>query len=73
MNSEIPPAGAYAVDTRTDRVGQVMEVRGPYVHLRPPTGGREWEAPREAVRPAQVREELSARVSDLNWRSTHLP
>ncbi|GAA2633321.1 hypothetical protein [Streptomyces axinellae] len=73
MNDEIPPAGAYAVDTRTDRIGQVMDVWGPYVQLRPPKGGCEWDVPREAIRPARVSEELGARVSDLNWQSRYLP
>lgn len=73
MNGEIPPPGAYAVDTRTGRIGQVMEANELYVNLRPPTGGYEWEVPPEAIRAARVSEELSARVSDLNWQSRYLP
>ncbi|MDF4253902.1 MULTISPECIES: hypothetical protein [Streptomyces] len=69
MESEIPPAGAFAVDVRTGRVGQVMGREGPYVQLRPPGGGCEWDVPPDAVRPARVSEELRARVTDLNWQS----
>ncbi|WP_326688498.1 MULTISPECIES: hypothetical protein [unclassified Streptomyces] len=69
MNSEIPPVGAYAVDVRTGRVGQVMDGDGPYVQQRPPRGGCGWDVPPEAIRAARVSEELSARVTDLNWQS----
>ncbi|MGH3312764.1 MAG: hypothetical protein ACRDP3_19650 [Streptomyces sp.] len=72
MNSEIPPPGSYAVDTRSNRVGRVMGSEGPYVQLRPPSGGREWDVPRSALRPACSAEELSARVGDLN-RNSRLP
>jgi hypothetical protein len=64
-----PSLGTYAVDTRTNRVGQVMGHEGPYVQLRPPGGGREWDVPPEAVRPASVRDELRARVTERNWES----
>ncbi|WP_016908515.1 hypothetical protein [Streptomyces xiaopingdaonensis] len=69
MNSEIPPVGAYAVDTRTNRIGRVMDAGGPYVQLRPPTGGYEWDVPPEAVRAAGTLEELRARVRERNWHS----
>ncbi|OEU95774.1 hypothetical protein [Streptomyces oceani] len=72
MNNQIPRRGSYAVDTRTNVVGEVMDSRGPYVQLRPPAGGREWDVPLEALRPARTREELSARVSELN-RNSQLP
>lgn len=69
MSSGIPPVGAFAVDTRDGRVGQVMAVDGPFVQLRPPGGGIEWDVPPQAVRAAQAGEELSARVRGLNWQS----
>ncbi|AXK32962.1 hypothetical protein DVA86_10165 [Streptomyces armeniacus] len=72
MNSEIPPAGSYAVDTRNGRVGEVMGKEGPYAQLRPPLGGREWDVPPENLRPARTGEELSARVRGLN-RNSQLP
>lgn len=73
MKSEIPPAGSYAVDTRSDRVGQVMGKAGPYVQLRPPLGGREWDVPLDRLRPARTSEELSARVGELNRNSRLRP
>jgi hypothetical protein len=69
MNGEIPSTGSFAVDTRTNRIGQVMGCEGPYVQLRPPTGGREWDVPLDALRPARTAEELSARVGELNKQS----
>ncbi|UGY95325.1 hypothetical protein [Streptomyces gobiensis] len=68
----IPSIGAYAVDTRTDRVGQVMGHEGPYVQLRPPGGGREWDCPPDRLRRAAPRDELRARVMELN-RVSRLP
>lgn len=49
-----PETGALAVDTRTGRVGVVMDQDGPHVYLRPPSGGREWVVPEEAIRPARA-------------------
>lgn len=69
MNSEIPRAGTYAVDIRTGTVGQVMDSEGPYVQLRPPAGGREWDCPPAILRAAKTLEELSARVRELNQQS----
>ncbi|GAA2913762.1 hypothetical protein GCM10020221_06810 [Streptomyces thioluteus] len=51
--------GAYVVDTRSAKLAQVMARMGPRVYVRPPGGGREWDAPPEALRPA-TREELAA-------------
>ncbi|GAB3127039.1 hypothetical protein GCM10027160_51270 [Streptomyces calidiresistens] len=42
--------GSFATDTRVDRVGKVMGHVGPYVRLRPPRGGREWDAAPEDLR-----------------------
>ncbi|MGH3309842.1 MAG: hypothetical protein ACRDP3_04555 [Streptomyces sp.] len=69
MTSEIPPFGAFAVDTRSGRVGRVMGAEGPYVQLRPLAGGKEWDVPPEHLRVALVMEELSARVAELNRQS----
>ncbi|MFI2368251.1 hypothetical protein [Streptomyces sp. NPDC018833] len=60
------PQGAYAVDIRDGRVGVVMGRVGPYVQLRPPGGGREWDCPPEDLRPAPPREVLRARVRQRN-------
>ena len=69
MNGEILSTGSFAIDTRTNRIGQVMGREGPYVQLRPPTGGRDWDVPLTALRAARTAEELSARVSELNKQS----
>ncbi|WP_240979773.1 hypothetical protein [Streptomyces sp. HNM0574] len=60
--------GAYAVDTRSGRVGEVMARTGPYAQLRPPGGGLEWDVPVEDLRPvtAHSGDELRARVSEFN-------
>ncbi|MGP3999043.1 hypothetical protein [Streptomyces sp. 8N706] len=67
-----PERGAYVVDVRQGRIGQVMGQQGPYVQLRPPGGGREWDCPPDALRPAGPGEVLRARVTELN-RESRLP
>ncbi len=42
--------GAFVVDTREERIGQVIDSIGARVHLREPGGGREWEVPFSALR-----------------------
>lgn len=59
-------AERYVIDSRTGRVGQVMGREGPYVQLRPPGGGREWDCPPEAMAPAPPGEVLRARVRAIN-------
>ncbi|WP_107097909.1 hypothetical protein [Streptomyces atriruber] len=44
--------GDLAVDEARQRLGQVMGHEGPYLQLRPPGGGREWDADPARVRPA---------------------
>ncbi|GAA0444760.1 hypothetical protein [Streptomyces olivaceiscleroticus] len=61
-----PPKGSFAVDTRTAEVGEVMDVIEGTVWLRPPRGGREWEVPCGAARPATAAEVLSAKVAQAN-------
>ena len=63
-----PDAGALVVDRRNGKVGVVMGHVGPYVQLRPPRGGREWDVPPEDVRPPTTAEELSAKVAVANRR-----
>nr|WP_079054011.1 hypothetical protein [Streptomyces graminilatus] len=61
------PVRSLAVDTGSkDKIGYVMGYVGPYVQLRPPGGGLEWDADPERVRPATETEQLRARVSELN-------
>ncbi|MEV3856002.1 hypothetical protein AB0J38_16965 [Streptomyces sp. NPDC050095] len=64
--------GAYVIDVRDGRVGQVMGREGGYVQLRPPGGGCEWDCPPDSVEPAPVGEELRARVRVVN-REGRLP
>jgi hypothetical protein len=61
-----PDAGALVVDQRSGKVGVVIGHVGPYVQLRPPRGGREWDVPPEHVRTPTPTEELSAKVAAAN-------
>ncbi|MER6316234.1 hypothetical protein ABT237_20975 [Streptomyces sp. NPDC001581] len=65
-------AGALVVDTRTDRVGIVMGNVGPYVQLRPPGGGTEWDVLPDDLRSAVVLDELRAKVSVVNAQGRRL-
>lgn len=60
------------IDARDGRIGRVMGNVGPYVQLRPPGGGREWDCPPDALRPAPPGEVLRARVQERN-RQRRLP
>ncbi|MEU6402204.1 hypothetical protein [Streptomyces sp. NPDC046985] len=61
-----PDAGALVVDRRNGKVGVVMGRVGPYVQLRPPHGGLEWDVPPGDVRPPTRAEELGAKVAVAN-------
>ncbi|WP_329116487.1 hypothetical protein [Streptomyces sp. NBC_01465] len=61
-----PEPGTLVLDTATDRVGIVMGSEGPYLQLRPPGGGREWDAAPASVRAASATDTLRARVGELN-------
>lgn len=54
------PDGTLVVDTQSNVLGYVMGHEGPYVQLRPVTGGREWDADPARVRPATDTERLTA-------------
>ncbi|MEU0214328.1 hypothetical protein ABZ281_04115 [Streptomyces sp. NPDC006265] len=60
-----------AIDTARDKIGYVMGHEGPYLQLRPPGGGVEWDADPKKVRLATDTEALRARVTELN-RAGHL-
>lgn len=60
---------ALVFDTELNKVGYVKGHEGPYVQLRPPGGGREWDAKPEALRPATGEERLSCAVAVANERS----
>ncbi|URN14545.1 hypothetical protein LUW77_17265 [Streptomyces radiopugnans] len=69
-----PVVGSYVVDSRSDRVGQVMGTVGGLVRLRPPGGGLEWDCPADALRLTGTCEELRARVTEINRdRTRRLP
>ncbi|MFF6994377.1 hypothetical protein ACFY93_05380 [Streptomyces sp. NPDC008313] len=61
-----PPPGTGVRDTARDRVGIVMGHEGPYLQLRPLTGGREWDADPAHVLPLTPPELLRARVAEAN-------
>lgn len=63
-----PQTGDLVYDEATRKVGRVMGHEGPYVQLRPPGGGREWDA-HGPLRPATASERLSAGVALANARS----
>lgn len=65
---ELPEVGAYVLDGRDGRVGQVMGYEGDRVRLRPPGGGQEWDCPPAALGPAGPGELLRARVREVNRR-----
>ncbi|WP_344023428.1 hypothetical protein [Streptomyces luteireticuli] len=56
------------MDTRREKVGQVMDRNGQNVWLRPPGGGREWEARAEALRLATPEERHRSGVHPLTKR-----
>ncbi|WP_409471283.1 hypothetical protein [Streptomyces sp. HC307] len=63
---DVPEVGTLAVDTRNDRLGEVMGAEGSYVQLRPPGGGIEWDVPPQALREATTSDELRAKVREVN-------
>jgi hypothetical protein len=64
-----PGKGAFVVDLRRGRLGQVMGHEGPSLQLRPPRGGVEWDACPEDTRPATDTERLTAKVQAANAES----
>jgi hypothetical protein len=61
-----PPPGTAVRDTTRDRVGIVMGNEGPYLQLRPLSGGREWDAHPARIQPLDPAELLRARVAEAN-------
>ncbi|MBF6050538.1 hypothetical protein AF335_16100 [Streptomyces eurocidicus] len=68
-DGRVPNVGALVVDLRRDRVGEVMASTGGRLSLRPPSGGREWEAFPCDVRSMTASDELRAKVTEANDRS----
>ncbi|MFG2193137.1 hypothetical protein [Streptomyces sp. NPDC048639] len=62
-----PQLGTIVKDTgEPNGIGIVMGYEGPYVQLRPVSGGKEWDAVPSQVRPLTAREELSVRLAERN-------
>jgi hypothetical protein len=68
MNGYTPEIGDLVWDEATRKAGRVMDRVGLYWQLKPPGGGREWDA-RGPLRPATAAERLSAGVALANARS----
>ncbi|MFF4403712.1 hypothetical protein ACFY2W_21470 [Streptomyces sp. NPDC001262] len=56
--------GSWVVDKGRGKIGRLMGHEGPYIQLRPPGGGREWDARPEALRLATVEERRQAGVKE---------
>ncbi|MEU1530344.1 hypothetical protein [Streptomyces fagopyri] len=67
--SAVPGVGDAVHDTARDRVGRVMGHEGPYLQVRPLSGGVEWDADPDHLRPLSQDELLSALVAEANTRS----
>ncbi|WP_053725462.1 hypothetical protein [Streptomyces sp. WM6378] len=65
-----PTIGDTVRDTRRNRFGIVTDRIGPYLRLRPLTGGRAWEAASEDTEPVSEPEALRARLAEVNARSS---
>ncbi|WP_405581495.1 hypothetical protein [Streptomyces sp. NBC_01092] len=68
MNAYTPDTGDLVWDETARKVGRVMGREGGCYQLRPPGGGREWDA-QGPLRPATAAEKLSAGVAMANARS----
>lgn len=64
----LPEPGSFVVDLSRGEVGEVMGHEGPFLQLRPPRGGWEWDVRPGEVRPATDTERLSAKVQVANAR-----
>jgi len=68
MNEYAPRFGDLVWDEERQNVGEVMDRVGARWQLRPPGGGREWDA-EGPVRPATTAEKLACGVAMANARS----
>lgn len=64
-----PGIGDLAKDTASGKVGIIMGEEAGRVQIRPPSGGREWDALPENVVPPSTREKLDARLAVENART----
>jgi hypothetical protein len=68
MDEYTPEIDHLVFDEATSRVGRVVDRIGPYWQLKPPAGGREWDA-HGPLRPVTRTEQLSCAVALVNARS----
>jgi hypothetical protein len=68
MNEYTPQIDDLVYDEATRRVGRVVDHVGLYWQLKPPGGGRKWDA-HGPLRPATQAERLSCGVALANARS----
>ncbi|MCF3105494.1 hypothetical protein IPZ58_28455 [Streptomyces roseoverticillatus] len=69
----VPAVGSMVLDTRRDRVGEVMQTTPSWVYLRAFGGGREWVTALGDVEPVGVVERLRARVAEVNAERRRQP
>ncbi|MEU5684512.1 hypothetical protein DEJ48_28270 [Streptomyces venezuelae] len=62
-STEAPAIGTLVVDEARKRLGVVMDDVGGRLQIRPPSGGREWDADPVHVRSAREDEILRVRVA----------
>ncbi|SEO01194.1 hypothetical protein [Actinacidiphila rubida] len=65
-NDETLTVGNTAYDERISRMGEIIDMLGELVQLRPIETGRIWVAQRSDLRPATAAESLSARAATAN-------
>lgn len=72
MNAEerkdLPAKGSLVRDTKTGKIGVLMDVIGSRAWLRKPQGGREWELPSDDVEPYILSDQLADRLRDERRR-----
>lgn len=62
VRKEPPARGSLVRDTRTGKVGVVMDVICSRVWLRKSGGGREWDVPCDRVEPVSLSDQLAERL-----------
>lgn len=67
------PIGTLVIDMRRQLLARVMGHEGPYLQLRPPGGGREWDAVPAHVREAKGDEILRASVHEVSHATRGRP
>lgn len=70
--TEQVPTRKLVLDSRTRRIGEVMDKQGPYYQLRPLGGGREWDARPEDLQQLSQEEEIRAKLGVRN-RGSQFP